>query len=244
MSNKKTSTAALASSRRGPLPNQRRNPRHPPGARERSTRRSKKRIGERGKEIQQAQLAIYKEDVMHSDTRQLAERNFTTILPVILRISFSLLLWTLGAANMNLTVAQTQPKEHRVVKNFPMDRATVENLQRWINAGHDEWCRDPQLVAAFALRRVSPEFSDYESASLSLQLERRQKTRAIYTFHSIDGSTTYRVTLRRYRFLLPTAGSLHQMIWVPERAEIVTRDARDNPNSHPFPPNKQKTTLS
>jgi hypothetical protein len=244
MSNKKTSTAALASFRRGPLPNQRRNPRHPPGARRWSTQRSKKRIGETHKEIQQAQLAICKEEVMNSDTRQLAHKNFTTILPVILRITFSLLLWTLGAANMNLTVAQTQPKEHRVVKNFPIDRATLENLQRWVNAGHDDWCRDPQLVAVAALRRVSPEFSDYESASLSLQLERSRKARAIYSFHSLDGKTTYRITLRRYRFLLPTAGSLHQIIWVPERAEIVNRDTRDNPISQPFPPNNQKTALS
>jgi hypothetical protein len=130
MSKKKTSTAALASIRRGLFPNQRRNPRHPSGGRKRSTRRSKKRIEERHKEIQQARLVIYKEDVMDSGTRQQAHRNFTTILPVILRITFSLLLWTLGAANMNLTPAQIQPKEHRAVKNFPVDRAAVENLQR------------------------------------------------------------------------------------------------------------------
>jgi hypothetical protein len=100
------------------------------------------------------------------------------------------------------------------------------------------------LVAAATLRRVSPEFSDYESASLPLQLERSQKTRAIYSFHSLDGSTGYRITLRRYRFLLPTAGSLHQMIWVPERVQIVTIDTQDKSNSHPFSPNKQNATLS
>ena len=164
---------------------------------------------------------------MNSSTRQCVRRSFTTILPVILRITISLVLWTLGAANMDLTAAQTPANEHRVVQNFAVDRATVENLQRWVNAGHDAWCRDPQLVAAATLRRVSPDFTDYEPASLPLELERGQKTKAIYTFHSLDGRTTVRITLRRYRYLLPTAGSLRQMVWVPERAEIITRDARE-----------------
>jgi hypothetical protein len=164
---------------------------------------------------------------MNLDTRQRARGNASAILPVILRIAFSLLLWTFGAATMNLTAAQTQAKEHRVVKNFAVDRAVVQNLQRWVNAGHDPWCRDPQLVAAAALRRVSPEFSDYELASLILELERSQKTKAIYTFHSVDGRTIYRITLRRYLWLLPISGSLQQMIWVPERAEIITRDTLD-----------------
>jgi len=224
---KKTSTAALESFRRGPLRNQQHVPRHPAGARNSSTQRSKEGNTERQKEVQQAQLAIYQEDVMNSSTRQCVRRSFTTILPVILRITISLVLWTLGAANMDLTAAQTPANEHRVVQNFAVDRATVENLQRWVNAGHDAWCRDPQLVAAATLRRVSPDFTDYEPASLPLELERGQKTKAIYTFHSLDGSTTVRITLRRYRYLLPTAGSLRQMVWVPERAEIITRDARE-----------------
>jgi hypothetical protein len=164
---------------------------------------------------------------MSSITMQRAPGKFHTILPIILRVIFSLLLWTLGAVTMNLTSAQTLPKEHRVVQYFQVDRAKIETLQRWVNAGHDSWCRDPQLVAAAALRRVSPELSTFEFASLPLELERSQKTKAIYIFHSLDGHTTYRLILRRYRYLLSTAGSFHQMIWVPERAEIITRDSLD-----------------
>jgi len=177
---------------------------------------------------------------MNSNIRQGAPRKITAILPVILRITFSLLLWTLGAATMNLAAAQTQPKEHRVVQTFPVDRATVENLQRWVNAGHDTWCRAPQLVAAAALRRVSPEFSDYELTSLPLELERNHKTKAVYTFHTFDGRATYRITLRRYPYLLQTAGSLRQMIWVPESAEIITRDIQDNRITPSLPLNKKQ----
>ena len=35
------------------------------------------------------------------------------------------------------------------------------------------------------------------------------------------------ITLRRFRFLLPTAGSLERIIWIPETAEILSQDGRD-----------------
>jgi hypothetical protein len=182
--------------------------------------------------IQQAQLSIHQEDRMNPLHRK-SIASIRTILPVILRITFSLILWTLGAASMNLVAAE--PKEHRAVYNFSVERAKVEDLQRWVNAGHDSWCRDPQLVAATSLRRIVPDSEDFDLASLPLEVERRQKTSAVYIFHSLDGNTTYRVTVRRFRWLLPVAGNLHKMIWVPEHAEILTRDsqtvARDSARS-------------
>jgi hypothetical protein len=147
------------------------------------------------------------------------------MLSVITRITFSLLLWTLGAATMNLTAAQTT--DDGTVQNLTVDRIKVENLQRWVNAGHDPWCRDPRLVATEALRRVSSQFSEIEPAALPLQLERSHKTTAVYTFHSVDGRATYRITLRRYRWLLPVAGSYQHMIWVPQRVEILTSKSLD-----------------
>jgi hypothetical protein len=163
---------------------------------------------------------------MHT-TAPFPHRSFTAIIPVILRITLSLFLWTIGASAMDLRVTQPQPKEHRAVFNLPVDRAKVRDLQRWVNAGHDTWCRDPHLVAEASLRRISPDLALYESASLPLERETSQKTRTVYVFHSLDGRSTYRITLRRYRFLLPEAGAIRQIIWIPESAEIVTRDSRD-----------------
>jgi len=57
------------------------------------------------------------------------------IVPVILRIAFSLLLWTLGFTSMNLVEAQVRPQH--VVRDYPVDRAKLEHLQRWVNEGHD-----------------------------------------------------------------------------------------------------------
>jgi hypothetical protein len=182
--------------------------------------------------VEQAQLSIHQEDSMNPLHRK-SVTTIRTIVPVVLRITFSLILWTLGATSMNLPAAE--PKEHRALYNFSVERAKVEDLQRWVNAGHDSWCRDPQLVAATSLRQIVPDSEDFDLASLPLEVERSQKTSGVYIFHSLDGNTTYRVTVRRYRWLLPVAGNLHKMIWVPERAEILTRDsqtvARDSARS-------------
>lgn len=96
-----------------------------------------------------------------------------------------------------------------------------------MNAGHEPWCRDAKLVATEALRRVSSQFSEVEPASLPVEVEHSHKTTAVYTFHSVDGCATYRITLRRYRWLLPVAGSYQHMIWVPERVEILTGGTLD-----------------
>jgi len=163
---------------------------------------------------------------MRTEIAKEEERGIQRILPVVLRITVSLILWTLGSG-MAINLAAEPAKEHRVTYTFAVDRAQTENLQRWVNEGHDGWCRDPKLVAVAAMRRLSEEFEDVEAASMPLELEQREQSEAVYTFHSLDGLKTYRITLRRFAWLRPAAGSLHRMIWVPEKAEIVTRAILD-----------------
>jgi hypothetical protein len=223
---KKTSTAALESICKGQFPNRRRAPRHPAGE-ERSNEAKKQRGNERAREFGQAQIAVRREDVMDRNVVRGAAEKFRLILPVILRIAFCLAMWTLGA--MSMTIAEAQTREHRVVQTLPVDRARVESLQRWVDAGHDTWCRNPQFVAAMALRRVAPEFSnyDYELASLTNGNEKVSPTRAVYTFYSLDGHTSYRITLRRFRWQSKTAASSDARIWVPVRSERITRSSLD-----------------
>jgi hypothetical protein len=226
---KKTSTAALESSRFSPFPNQRRAPRQPASSSAHLRSKSQLRMSEiepcpRNSGFPSGSVDR-KEGIMIPATIQ-RRTSFKTILPVLLRITSSLLLWTLGASAMDIRVSHIQPKQHRVIINFPFDRTKIEALQRWVNAGHDSWCRDPQMVAASALRRVSPAFAD-ELASFPLELEQFENTKAVYTFHALDGQTTYRITLRRHLYLLRSAGSLNRIIWIPESAEIITRDTQD-----------------
>jgi hypothetical protein len=142
-----------------------------------------------------------------------------TAAPAMMRVMFSLMLWTLG---VSMELSAVQARERRSTYDFPVERTKAEALQRWVNDGHDIWCRDAQLVAAASLNRILSDDSEIELASLPVERESHSKTTETYTIHSLDGGTTYRVTLRRYRWLLPVAGSYKKMIWVPERVEIIT----------------------
>jgi hypothetical protein len=223
---KKTSTAALESFCKRRLTNRRRVPRHPAGE-ERSEEVRKQRSNERAREFGQAQIVVRREDIMNRNSVSGTAGKVRVILPVILRITFCLAMWTLGV--MTMTIAEALTREQRVVQVIPVDRARVENLQRWVDAGHDTWCRNPQYVAAMALRRVAPEFSDYdfELASLTTGNEKVSSSQAIYTFHSVDGHTSYRITLRRFRWQTNTAASGDDRIWVPVRSEKITRESLD-----------------
>jgi hypothetical protein len=223
---KKTSTAALESICKGPLTNRRRAPRHPAGGKKRNEVR-KHRGNEEFREFGQAQIVVRREDIMNRNIVRGSAEKSLVILPVILRITFCLAMWTLGVMTMSIVEAQT--REQHAVQAIPVDRARVENLQRWVDAGHDTWCRDPQSVAAMALRRVAPEFSnyDFELAALTTGNEKVSPTQAVYMFYSIDGRTSYRVTLRRFRWQNTIAASPNERIWIPVRSEKITRESFD-----------------
>jgi hypothetical protein len=179
------------------------------------------------REIQQALIAIQAEGTVNGTSQKLHRKNVRLLLPVILRITLCLVLWTLGAANLNLALAKT--REHRVVQKFAVDHAKIEALQRWVNAGHDTWCRHPQSVVAAALHQLSPELSggEFELASLPIEEKLGHGREAVYTFHSVDGHTSIRITLRRYPWLLKTAGTYQDMVWVPVQSETITRETLD-----------------
>ncbi|HEY1472383.1 MAG TPA: hypothetical protein VGF61_25320 [Candidatus Acidoferrum sp.] len=168
----KASTAALESSASRSLPNQRRAPRHPAGAKQSASKVKPPRNDHRAARVHVVQTAILREDAMNANNRFAPAIHYKTIVPVILRITFSLLLWTLGFASMNLVEAQVRPQ--RIVRDYPVDRAKLEHLHRWVNEGHDTWCRDPKLVASAALNRVAPGFinSEFELASPPLNTQR------------------------------------------------------------------------
>jgi hypothetical protein len=194
----------------------------------RATRPVQKRSNEVKKEPGNESVgAVFREGVMDRNVVRKAAGRIRVILPVILRITFCLAMWTLGAKSMTIAEAQTQ--EHRAVERLPVDRARVENLQRWVDAGHDTWCRNPQLVASITLRRIAPEFAnyDFELASLTTGNEKNSPNQAIYTFHSIDGHTSYRITLRRFRWHGKASASRNDRVWVPVRSEKTKRESLD-----------------
>jgi hypothetical protein len=166
----KASTAALEPSASRSLPNQRRAPRHPAGAKRSASASEARRprTKDRATKFHVVQTAILREEAMNATNPFAPPIHHKTILPLILRITFSLLLWTLGLASMNLV----------------------------------------------------------ELASLPTARTTAQGTKSIYTSASFDGRITYKVTLR-YRWLLPVAGGLDQIVWAPVRIETITRPVTD-----------------
>src|SRR5271157_2306538 len=194
----------------------------------RSSRTTRKHYGGQT-EFTRDLIAIPKEEAMNRTITNHPSGDARLTLPALLRVILALLLLLLGVAPTPLTYAQTQ--SHRVVKTYPVNRANTENLQRWVNAGHDTWCRDPKLVAAHTLEQFAPGLADstYELASQPVVRKLSHGRIAIYTYHSLDGQTTYRVTLRRPQWLRPTAGSTNKTVWLPMRIEILTRQEAKNP---------------
>ena len=113
--------------------------------------------------------------------------------------------------------------DRRVDMSREVDRVKVENLQRWVSAGHEEWCKDPRLVAMDELRRVAPAFAgeagDLEALPLDTESESGQ--RVVFAWTSPDGRATYRITVERFGWLLSIAGDEDSIVWVPTHAEVV-----------------------
>jgi hypothetical protein len=147
------------------------------------------------------------------------------LLREMLRISFRVVMFVVWVTFAGAAFGQTPEK--RVVKIYAVDRASAENLQRWVDAGHDTWCRHAELVAAATLQEVAPEMQDELTlASSTLEREEENETQASYVYHSLDGLTTYRIAVRRYEWLRSEAG-IADVVWIPERVEMVTEPTRD-----------------
>jgi hypothetical protein len=122
-------------------------------------------------------------------------------------------------------IAAASPLPHKEIRVPRVDRLAIENLQRWVSGGHDTWCKDARLVALAEMGRIAPEFAvyEYDLVSLPLETKRQAATRAEFTYTSLDGRKTYRITLQRYAWLLPLAGGdSRSIVWVPSRTEIIT----------------------
>lgn len=80
-----------------------------------------------------------------------------------------------------------------------------------------------------ALRRVAPEFAnyDFQLTSLTSGEGKISSNRANFMFHSIDGRASYRITLRRFRWQSKTVSSPNERIWIPVRSEKITRESLD-----------------
>ncbi|HUI75641.1 MAG TPA: hypothetical protein VLX32_11875 [Candidatus Acidoferrum sp.] len=118
------------------------------------------------------------------------------------------------------------PHEERITENKSIDRAAIENLQRWVSSGHETWCKDARAVASEQLRRIAPDFLSEQDELMVLPLEAQSgsPTKRVFTWTPLDGRATYRVTVERFSWLLPIAGKNDAIVWVPTRTEIIAHE--------------------
>ncbi len=134
----------------------------------------------------------------------------------------------LGTMMLAPVVTARTRDEDRVVSEIAVDRARVENLQRWVSAGHADWCKDARVVAAEELWRVAADFSG-DGFEMNLMSEGPSAkdggaNRVTFEWAPLDGRAVYRVTVERFAWLIPIAKSADATVWVPTSVEIRTAE--------------------
>lgn len=119
-------------------------------------------------------------------------------------------------------VAATANEASRSSDERVIDRANVENLQRWVSSGHADWCKDARLVAAEELWRLAPDFSGdgFELNAADDDAAANGGNRVTFEWSAADGRAVYRVTVERFSWLLPIAKDTDSIVWVPTSTEI------------------------
>ena len=116
--------------------------------------------------------------------------------------------------------------DERLTSERAIDRAEVENLQRWVSAGHADWCKDARLVAAEEVKRLSQEYSGdgFELNLVTSDADSNDGSRVTFEWAPLDGRELYRVTVERFDWLLAIARNVDSIVWVPTSTEIVTQE--------------------
>ncbi len=113
-------------------------------------------------------------------------------------------------------------EEDRIVNERTINRAEVENLQRWVSSGHADWCKDARLVAAEELWRLAPEYSGngFELNTVGAETIANDGNRVTFEWAAMNGRVLYRVTVERFDWLLPIARDTEAIVWVPTSTGI------------------------
>jgi hypothetical protein len=125
---------------------------------------------------------------------------------------------------MPVAMAGNTRSEERVSHERVINHAKVESLQRWVSAGHADWCKDARVVAAEELWRLAPDYSGDGFDLAALVARETAGKRVTFEWAPLDGRTLYRVTVERCDWLLPIAKNAESIVWVPTSTEILTQE--------------------
>jgi hypothetical protein len=123
-----------------------------------------------------------------------------------------------------VALAANTRKEDPISHEGVINRAKVENLQRWVSAGHADWCKDARVVAAEELWRLAPDYSGDGFELAAMVATESAGNRVTFEWAPLDGRALYRVTVERFDWLLPIAKNTESIVWVPTSTEILTHE--------------------
>jgi hypothetical protein len=125
-----------------------------------------------------------------------------------------------------MSSAASGREEDGISNERPINRAKVENLQRWVSAGHADWCKDARQVAAEELWRLAADYSGdgFDMNEVKADAVSNGGHRVTFEWAPLDGRALYRVTVQRFDWLLPIAKNTESIVWVPTSIEISTHE--------------------
>lgn len=104
--------------------------------------------------------------------------------------------------------------------NWKVDETEAMDLQASVNEGHQPWRTDDvSTIAAQAIEERKKEWSDFDAILDVPKVTFRSNNTARLTAKDTAGTIAYKVTLRKYSWLLKSAGEWRWIIWLPASVE-------------------------
>jgi hypothetical protein len=104
-----------------------------------------------------------------------------------------------------------------------VDKRTYEQLQHFVNEGHEPWRLDSQAVAAtqiLALEKVPK--GQWDPYLLPLTVVQESQTQCVYRYENPSRpGLSYQITVKRFDWLLPFAEKWEWMVWAPLEVTVT-----------------------
>lgn len=147
-------------------------------------------------------------------------------MPSVVRLAF-LVVVACGSGGAVVATAQCSPKTGRQ----PVLKKDYEDLQRWVNDGHEPWRMDANAVAAEALLKFRDASKDeWDVYRVNLKTVQETQIHAVYEY-SAGQNLCYKVTVQRFSWLLPLAKKWDSMVWAP--TDVSCKQCRGTPKRSP-----------
>ena len=106
---------------------------------------------------------------------------------------------------------------------WKVDKNAAFDLQQFVNQGHEPWRMDgTAAIAEEAIDDRKKDWADVNTVLEAPQIISETRNTALLIAKSGDGSVRYKVTLRKYSWLLHSAkNNWSWIIWIPEAVERI-----------------------